>query len=573
MARGKITTYEQGGFSRQAVGTPGVDRSGAIIGQGIESIGDALIKRQEASDNLTAMDRYGDFEFQNTQKKFELQRKYQNDPEKYVTAAKEESMKLADELSKGMSGGAARKFKELSIRSIAQDAEGNARWAFARDNEIQVGKITSIKQNIALKASAVSSPQDLMAIKADFEAVAPEAQKFISKEDDDKLTKTHWELAKKNAMNAQLMASPNKLKADLDGHAYDGILDPDEIKTYSDQARNAIMNRAIDDQYRTLFAAEDKTLNFVKGLDDGSVNIVDLISEREAVYANRKKAATPEAQAVTKAYLDNLDALIAGQTQSMSRTPFGKEKREAVLGEFTRKWDAYLTEKRDAQKRPDASDLSKELELFKSLQDAYQSGVIDRNDFYDKVAIMTTKKSLAKNDIGGAMPFEKAVNEAGAVSGWWLWKKGNDVISTGYRQIREQVDKQYPELLPDERTMLKAQMLSQYHQQVKDTPPEQLQSLSTDNQREAFARGILFGGTNSAGNLVPGIMQKMASLKTPEKTYHIGDVRKDDFGNDQVFSGKDPSGQPIWKFKPGTTIRGPGGKTALVKPDGTLEQQ
>lgn len=573
MARGKITEYDQGGFSRQAVGTPGVDQSGAIIGKGMEELGNALVKRQEASDNLTAMDRFGEFEFQNTQKKFELQRQYQNDPMQYVTAAKAESAKLADEFTKGMPGGAAKKFKQLSMSSIAQDMEGNAKWAFARDNEIQVGKITSIKQNIALKASAAASPQDLLAIKGDFAAVSPEAQKFISKEDDDKLTKAHWDMARKNAANALLMNQPNRFKADLDGGAYDGVLEPDEIKTYSDQARNAIMNRAIDDQYRTLFTAEDKTLKFVKGLDDGSTNIIDLISEREAVYANRKKGETPEAQAVTKAYLDNLDALIAGQTQSMAKTPFGKEKKEAALGEFTRRWDSYLTEKRDGQKRPDAADLTKELELFKSLQDAYQSGVIDRNDFYDKVAIMTTKKSLAKKDIGGAMPFEKAVNEAGAVSGHFWWRKGDDLVSAGYREIRERVDKEYPELMPEERTMLKAQMLSQYHQQIKNLPEGQVKAMTTDSQRESFARSILSGSVNAAGNAVPGLLQKMASFKSAGKTYRVGDARKDTFGNDQVFSGKDPSGQPIWKFKPGATIRGPGGKKAFVKPDGTLEQQ
>lgn len=573
MARGKITEYQQGSFSKQAVGTPGMDQSGAIIGKGLEELGNALIKRQEASDNLTAMDKFGEFEFKSTQKKFELQRQYQNDPMKYVTAAKEESMKLADEFTKGMPGGAAKKFKQLSMSSIAQDMEGNAKWAFARDNEIQVGKITSIKQNIALKASAAASPQDLLAIKGDFEAVAPEAQKFITKEDDDKLTKTHWELAKKYAMKAQMQNSPYKLKADLDGHAYDGVLDPDEIKQYSDEAGNAIKTRDEDEVYRTLHAAEGKIHDFVSGLDDGSVNIVDLIAEREANYANLGKIKDPRGKATALAYVGNLDALIASKTRAIARTDIGKKAKEDALGKFTRDWDAYLSEKSKGGVRPSPEDLTKELKLLEGLQDAHNKGFIDRNDLYEKMAIMSTKYRLSKSDIGGAMPFEQAINEAGAVSGWYGFRKGTDVISTGYREIKDWIDKSYPELLPEERTMLKAQALIQYHQVIKDIPKEQLDSAKTDRQREALARGILLGGANAAGNPVRGLLQKMAFFKDGAgKTYNVGDTRKDRFGNEQLFSGKDSTGNPVWKWQPGAVIKNGSGGRAIVGADGvTLE--
>jgi hypothetical protein len=572
MARGKITEYQQGAFSKQAVGTPGVDKSGAIIGQGIESIGDALIKRQEASDNLTAMDRFGEYEFQNTQKKFELQKQYQNDPMKYATVAKEESLKLADEFTKGMSGGAARRFKQLSAGSIAQDMEGNAKWAFARDNEIQVGKITSIKQNIALKASAVASPQDLLAIKGDFAAVSPEAQKFISKEEDDKLTKSHWELAKKYAIDAQLRNRPNQFKAELDAKdsPWKDLLDSTEIKVASDQARNAIQNRKIDDIYSSLSSAEGETLDLVKRIDDRSVNLVDLIAKREATAANLGKANTPEVREIMQKHVAILDALLASQTRSMERTDIGKEAKKATLDKFDRDWESFWTEKRDVGKKPDVADLTKELDLHRSLINARNTGAISPNDYNEKFAMLTSKKQLEKKDVGGALPFDQAIEQAGAMPAWYEFWKGKDVLSMGYQEIKSRVDQQYPELAPEERVKVKAELFSQYHQRVKDIPPEQLVGAQNEMQRKAFVRSILLGGTNSAGKEVPGILQRSAFFQDQftKNQYWVGDSRKDPFGNETVFRGKDSSGQPLWKFKPNSTIKTASGTTLRTNANG-----
>jgi hypothetical protein len=570
MARGKITEYEQGGFSRQAVGTPGMDQSGAIIGEGIASLGDALIKRQEASDNLTAMDKFGEFEFQNAQKKFDLQRKYQNDPEKYVTAAREESMKLADEFSKGMSGGASRKFRELSTRSIAQDMESNARWAFARDNEIQVGKIDSTTSDIVIKAAMAASPEDLLSIKADFAAVRPDAEKFITSESYDKIEKDKWAAAKKMSMSAQMMNSPNKLKADLVNHAYDGILDADEIKMYSDQAQNAINNRELADLYRTSHLAEGKIYDFMQKLDDGSMNIVDLIAERESVYNNLGKAKSPEAKATSLAYLGAVDALIATKTLRVQKTPEGKAKKEEALRVFDQGWDKYLIEKATGRIRPSADDLTQELKLLEGLLTAYNNGYIDRNDLYDRMSVMSTKYERSRSDIGKAMPFEKAINEAGAITGFYGFRKGTDVISVGYRKIKEQIDREYPELLPEERTMMKAQALIQFNQMVKDTPKDQLDAQTTGEQRDQFVRRALLGGVNSAGDPVKGLLQRMAVTKdlATGKTYKVGDIIKDQYGNEKFFSGKQSDGTAIWKYFPGTTIKGSDGASYKVEPDG-----
>jgi hypothetical protein len=366
---------------------------------------------------------------------------------------------------------------------------------------------------------------------------------------DQKLTDDAWKAAQKFALDAQLNSRPNALKAELDGEAYNGLVDPGVIKTYSDGARNAIINRAFDDQYRALFLAKGKVYGLLEGLDNKSVNIVDLIAEREAIFANRKKLVTPEQQATNTAYLENLDAVISTQTRAMAKA--SPEKAKTILSEFDRKWEEYLLAKRDAGIEPDISDLNKELELQRDLQIAYNEGAIKLNEFRDKVAIMTTRHHAAGDSISGAMPFNEAIDKAGAISGWWVRTKGNDVVSSGYRMIKDHVDRAYPELLPEERRDIKAQMLSLYHQKVLATPEETMKNLKTQNQWDDFARPIIQGGMNSKGEMVPGIVQQNSVYKDPRnlKEYHLGDVATQN-GASKIFLGLSDTGKPKWAISP-----------------------
>ena len=574
---GKIDQYEVGSFSPSAVGTPGQDKSGQILATGVEAISKALMVREDTSNTLSAMNKFGEFQLQHEQNKLKLQQQYQADPTEYATAVKTMSDKLSDDMSKGMPSGVFQKFKNLTTSATAQDADNNVKWAFARDNEIQIGKITSIKQNIALKASTATSAEGLANIigrmdpvtggytGGDFAAVSAEATKFITPEADKKLTDEHRKLAIEFNLDAQLMSRPLSLKADLEGGAYKGVINPDIIKSYSDKARNALINRAIDDQYRTLFLAQGKILDFKNGLDDGSKTIVDVIAEREAANANRGKKDINGDPVVSPGYIQNLDTLIAGATQSTLRTPKGKEANKAALDTFDRQWEGYLLGKKDAHETPSPKDLEKELEVFASLRQNYLSGAISKNQYDEKFNLMETRHKLDKKNIAGATPFNQAIDQAGVVESWWgmVHGPGKDVVSQGYQMIKDHVDKAYPELPETDRRDLKAQMLSQYHQAIKATPEDFLNAPKTDNERRAFAQRLVYGGVNAKGEQMPGIIRANSSFSdgVSAKRFQVGETVPE-MGVPRVYLGNDPStGKPKFELAPGIlnsiqTIRG-----------------
>jgi hypothetical protein len=572
----KITPYNVDKLSPQAVGVPGENRSGEIIGKGIVALGKGvsdweanIAKRKDDSDKLSASKTFGDYQFEYGARKIAMQNEYADKPEEFPAAVKKMSEDLTAQYGKALQGRAFQYFRQHTSSALAQDSESLATWSFRRDNEIQVGKVDDIKATIALRATTVTGADGLRSIKNSFTQASTEAIGMIGWDADQKLTDEYWKIAQKNALEAQLQFRPNTLKADLEGGAYNGLVDPDVINSYSDKARNAIINRAFDDQYRTLFMAKGKVGDYMTGLDNGSVNLVDLIAEREAIFANRKKMVTPEQQATNAAYLENLDALIAGQTQATVKTPLGAEQKKSVLSEFDRKWDAYLIAKAAENKRPDISDLNKELELQRDLQMAYHSGIINRNEYLDKVAIMSTKHKLSKNAVAGAMPFDQAIDKAGAVSGWWIWTKGNDVVNAGYRMIKAHIDRTYPELLPEERRELKAQMLSQYHQKVLGTPEEVLKGLTTQNQWESFAEGIIKGHTNTKGETVPGLAQANTFYQDTTGQYKLGDIKTEN-GYKKRLVGVE-NGVPKWQYLEGQIIVNSRGQKGRVAADGSIE--
>jgi hypothetical protein len=469
------------------------------------------------------------------------------------------------------------------MQSLASDMGKNANWAFSRDSEIQVGKADSNYQNLVIRAATVSSPQEMANLYAgkgadgkylpdSFMGVEEASAPFITQEVAVKKTKTFWDSAKTMSMNAQLMSRPNQLKAELEQEdgLWDGILDPDEKKLYADHARVAIQNRTLDDIHKALSSAEGETLDLVKGIDDRSINLVDLIAKREATASNIGKAKTPEVRAIMQKHVAILDALLASQTRSIEKTPIGKEGREAAIKTFDREWEDFWTGKRDANKKPDVADLTKELDLHRSLVEARNLGLISPNDYNEKFAELTSKKQLEKKDVGGALPFDQAIEQAGALPAWYEFWKGKDVLSMGYQEIKSRVDQQYPELDPAERVKIKAELFSQYHQRVKDTPPEQLVGAQNETQRKAFVRSVLLGGTNSAGKEVPGIIQRSAFFQDPftKNEFWVGDSRKDPFGNETFFRGKDSAGQPVWKFKPNSAIKTASGATLRTNANG-----
>jgi len=549
MAKGKITEYDVGSFSPSAVGVPGEDRSGQIIAAGIVNIGKALSERQDTSDTLSAQVKFGDFQFNYQQRKFDLQKQFINEPEKFVEAMKTEADKLSDATGKGMSGGSFNKFKMLTNSAIASDADNNLKWAFARDNEIQVGKITTAKQNVALKGNLVTGPDGLAEIYNDFTELSKTSTKFITSEADAEITKKHKDLAVKYAMNAQLLSKPYSLKIDLEGGAYKDLLTADEVQEYSTKAQTAILNKTIDDQYRNVYAEAGKIQEFKTGLDDGSKTITDLITEREAVYANRLKKDALDRPIVSPGYINSLDAMIGALTQSRQRSFVGKQERETAKLSFDKKWDEFFQIKKAEAKAPSPDDLGKELVILRDLHTNYADGLIDKNDFDEKVALMNTKHKLQGGSVFGPMPMGQAIEQAGTKQGWFGLGRTNDVASIGYSMVKDHVDKSYPELPVDERRDLKAQMMAKYHQTIQSTPSTIMDGMKNEQDRTNFAHRAIFGGTTEKGEAMSGIAQASASYRDPvNKEYRIGDTRVDKIGGVAIFNGKDSNGRPIWKL-------------------------
>ena len=544
MAKGKITEYDVGSFSPSAVGVPGEDRSGQIIASGLVNVGKALTERADTSDTLSAQVKFGDFQFNYQQTKFALQNQYRDEPEKFTAAMKLEADKLSDVMGKGMSGGSFAKFKSLTNSAVASDADNNLKWAFNRDNEIQVGKITTAKQNVALKGNLVSGPDGLAEIYNDFTELSKTSTKFITSEADTKLTEEYRKLAVKYAMNAQLLSRPYSLKIDLEGGAYKDLLTADDIQEYSTKAQTAVLNKTIDDQYRGVFMEAGKIQEFKTGLDDGSKSLVDLITEREAVYANRKRVDDLGRPIVSPGYINSLDAMIGAITQSRQRSYVGKQEREASKASFDRKWDEFFQVKKSDTEGPKPADLEKELELYTDLHNDYASGIIDKNDFDEKVALMNTKHKLQGRSVYGPMPMGQAMDQSGTKPGWFGLGKVNDIASIGYSMIKDHVEKSYPELPIEERRDLKTQMMAKYHQTIQSTPPTMMDGMKNEQDRTNFAHRAIFGAATEKGETVPGITTSSASYKG----FRIGDTTVDRIGGVRIFNGKDSNGRPIWKL-------------------------
>jgi len=552
MAKGKITPYDPGNFSPSATGVPGEDRSGQILAQGINTIGVAIAKREDTTSTLEAMDQFGSFDLAYQQQKLDLQRQFKDDPAKYPTAVKELSQKLSDQFSQGMSGDAVKKFRQMTSSSLAQDAGNLAKWSFQRDNEIQVGRISSIKQNLAIKASTINSAEGLQSLKQDFIAASAEATKLIDKEADTKLTQTYWELAKKQAMAAQVFSRPMKVMRDLEGGAYDSILDADERLTWKGKARDAIYNRAEDDQFRTMFMAQGKLLDYQNGIEDGSVSIADLITERDAMVANKYKVDALGKPVIDPNYIKGLDNQIDMVMYANQRLPANKEARKEALAKFDTDWEEYLMEKKQTGQGPSEKDVAKELEIYANLSSLYQTGVITKSDFDQKAAIMRTKLALRQGQVPRVKSFSEVVDQAGTVPTLWWRRPGNDVVSLGYQMIKDYVDKAYPELEAEGRRDIKAQMLSSYHQKIQQVPEEQLKALQTENDRRNFARQFIVGMPNNEGRATGGILAASVSYtdNNIQRTFQVGDTFTKN-GATKVFAGKDlETGKPMWKLAP-----------------------
>lgn len=571
-AKGKITPYNLDSFSPAATGVPGQNKSGQIIGQGLQDLGKALQQRQDTSDTLGAMAKFGDFQLDYANKKLELQKTYRDKPGDYPAAVKVEFDKLADQYSKDMPNGVRQKFRQLTASTSAQDSDNLVTWAAGRDNEIQVGNIITVKQNLALEGQTVTSVEGLRGVLAKFDAASGVAQKFISAKSDEELTGRYKKLTVENAMASQIYAQPAKVFRDLEGGAYKGVLSPDEITDYSSKARTAIHNRAEDDFYRSMYAAQGEIYDLQQSVDQGAITPAELITRRQAAEANKNQVDANGNRVFPESYLRALDNLIAQVLHTgMTLPPEQAEQRKGVLANFDATWDKYLMEKKTEGKQPNAEDVVFELGVYADLSDLYNKGLIDKTDFDAKVNVMQTRLSLRVGKTPVVKSFSQALEEAGKDR--WFRESSNDVFVYGYRYIKEHIDRAYASLDPTSKQELKAQMLAQYTQQVQNLPEGQLKGLKTAVAKRAFAHDLVIGKGQVDGKAIPGVLPKFTVYHDPvsQRVLFVGD-KIIQGGATKIFAGVNPeSGQPVWRYEPGQIITNSRGQRAKVLADGTFE--
>lgn len=551
MPKGQITQYDGGRFASQAVGVPQQDQSGQILGQGISNLGQALQRRAEATADITALTRFTDFRVKYETGKENLFRQLRDQPLEYPKAVKDMAGKLVEEYSKDMDSLVAKKFKSYTANALMQDADNLVNQAFQRDNEIQITNAFDTYQNQALQGASVSSAKDLQQVLTGFEFIDQKVGQIIDAKANQKLKTDARQLAVENAMYSQIMTTPSKVLRELTGGAYAGVLTPEEISQYATRARTALLNRAEDDLYRNMYQAQGKLLDFQQRVDSREITVAELIAERQAAVAMKDQKDANGELVVKPAYLRGLDILIDQMTYSKMKLPANAETRKTVLSKFDTDWETYLSQ---PGKQPNKEDIEKELELYAGLSDLYKNGVISKADFDEKVGVMRTKLALRKGQVARVQSFDEAIDQAGTVQAsfakiplWWR-ESGNDVVSRGYGLVKDFVDKAYANTDEDTRRELKAQMLSKYHQVILNTPEEVLKGMTTDADRDSFARRAIYGVTGSNGAYTPGILaQNMTYLEPVSgRRLYVGDTVTEG-GIPKRFSGLSLETQkPIW---------------------------
>jgi len=571
MAKGQISQYDIGSLSKQAVGVPGEDRSGEIIAQGIMNVGKALKQREDATSTVAATAKFGDFRVDYETQKLELQKQFRDKPGEYPEAVKALGSKLVDQYGQGMSGMIFQKFQSITTNAMAQDADNSVAWANKRDNEIQIGNIMSVKQNIALDAQRVQSPEQLKRVLSGFSSASLDAQKLISPESDAALTTKYAALAKENAMYSQIYAQPSKVLRDLEGGAYQGVLSPEEISTYSGKARTAIQNRAYDDSFRSMYSAQGEILDLQQKVDSQSITPAELIARRQAAWANKDQKDALGNSVVDPEYIKSLDTLISQvlNTERDVKKQIDPVARTGKLTELKNAWDQYLQEKGPGA-QPDRNDVVKELELYNKISDAYSQGYITESDRNSQIDIMRTKLNMKASGSPRVRSFNEAIEKAGP-SPWW-WDK-NDVFAYGYGEIKNYVDKAYATLDPTSKLDLTTQMMSQYTKQIKELPDTMISGIKDDQAKRKFAHDTVIGQTSSDGKVVPGILAKFSAYKDAPsgRTLYFGDTTTEN-GVRKQFMGMNPeTGAPRWKYVEGEIITNTKGQRARVLADGKLE--
>jgi len=527
MARKTITPSPGVKITKQAVGVPGIDRSGPILAQGAGELFKTMQERSIRKDELAAVARYGDWGMEYGMLKAKLRQDFRDRPDEYPKAARELGEKLTHKHSKGLSSGVGSRFRKITTSAISSDADNNVAWAIGREQEIVVGDIVKGFSDLAYAAEFVTRPEELNMLLGQegdgfraeaftLEAQAVRAKGFLAEKTVEGLKIQNRKLIVSTAMNAAMMNSARQAHADLASGKYDNVLLPTEVKGFLAQSKTMMVNQAIVGQYRSLATASVEVSQMVEGVEKGEVTVADINRRLDWAELNSKILDDNGQPKVSQEYINNLrvarDIALGFDTRSATQKT---DDEQAFIQRFHTEWEIYLSS-RSKRAKPSPKDYDEVLGLYNKLVRARQSGIVTDDKYYALKKTLDVKLSSNMSKKGKTASLTEALEESGKWNIFNWNQNPRDIYSAGYDKIRKYVDDREDLDVAGKRD-LKEQLILSYMDTLQNLPEEKVNEIK---QKDKFAVDTLFGVDGKAG-----LVRKLEVYRDIEtgRVYRYGD--------------------------------------------------
>jgi len=553
MPRGKITQYEQGSFSKQAVGTPGMDQSGQIIGRGMEELGNSIAQYEEKSNAISAQGKFNDFRFKYENMKAGLQEEYRNDPKKFPEALNAKKQALVDEFSRQMSGGELKKFKQYEMNFTGQEIDSVVGWSTNREKEILVDGAKGNFYDVEYASESATTPEQLKALIGDpnnvvegeqsIENAKKQASAFLDPGAIKELSNRTTKAVVDNHLSSRIRADATGTYVDLQEGKYDSIIENKNLlRHYTASAYTAMVSDGYREQFKNYATASVELAQMGDLIRDRKMSVGDVNRKIQWAELHKNDTDVNGEKIVTENYLRGLYANRdkAMGLRQVSKTELSRDQQTAAE-KFESRWFDYLAgRKKKAKAQP--SDYDNVIGLYADLEDLHLDGAIDDVEYEKKKQLLNTKLKSDINPKGASASLNEALQKAGNY-GFNDWV-GNpkDIYSVGYNIIDDHFKKQRTDLSAEEKTRYRNQVLVEYTRQINQFPEE---SRNPENKQQ-LAISLLYG--NAAENRV-GIFDKMGVYRDPvtKAPFIVGQKTKVN-GVEYLFSGVNPmTGAYVYK--------------------------
>lgn len=545
MPRGKITPYEQGSFSKQAVGTPGVDRSGAIIGEGIASLGGAIAQYEEKSNALSAQSKFNDFRFQYENMKARMQEEYKNDPLNYADAVNAEKQKLVDAFSKNMSGGELKKFKQYEMNFAGQEIDSIVGWSVKREQEINVDKAKGGFYDVEYASESATTPEELKKLLGDpnnvvegeqsIENAKKMASAFLDPGAIKELSNRTTKAVIENHLGSRIRANATQTYVDLQEGKYDSVIENKNLlRHYTASAYQAMVSDGYREQFKNYATAAVELAQMGDLIRDRKMTVGDVNRKIQWAELNKNKVDVNGEKIVTENYLRGLyanrDKALGLRQQTKAELT---ADQRAAAEKFESRWFDYLAgRKKKAKSQP--SDYDNVIGLYADLEELNLEGTIDDAEFEKKKQLLNNKLKSDINPKGVSASLNEALQKAGQYGWNDMFRNPRDIYSVGYNIIDDHFKKNRLDLSAEDRVRQREHALIEYTRRINAYPEDQ----RNPEDKQRFAVAMLYG--NEAKG-IPGLFKEMDIYTHPETKTPLKYGQATTYNNmPMVFLGSNP---------------------------------